>query len=528
MRFRDRSSESPQTRTRVFVAVWAVLALSHAQASASVLAGSDCPSEPGLLQIELREGASIDSVNAAFDTVVADVLHPLYLLSAPPGSDPSALADLVATFPTVVSAEPAYLHETPEGKRQMMVAAVGDTVAGYTDQGAVHRVGVHEAHLHGRGEGVVVAVIDTGVFAAHSQFAGAILPGIDFVGLDDDPDDSGNGLDEDLDGLADDAAGHGTMIAGIVRLVAPGAAILPIRVLDDEGHGRTFDVAKAIRYATESGAHVINLSLGLECVSSILRSEIARADSAGVVVVAAAGNDDAEDPATYPASDPLTLSVAALDSADVKATFASFHSTVSLSAPGTGIVAPFHDGGYARGAGSSFAAPWVAGQAALVLGFHPSLTPPEVRAVCLAGVSGIYGWPENQPYLDKLGTGRVDLPVTWQATPVAVSLPPVAESEFRFEPDLAVRPNPSTTGQVVAISLRGTAGWGSAPCHVEIFDGAGRLVSRLPVSEEAPFHEWDGRDLRGHLVGPGVYFARAASGARRDHVSVASIVRLCR
>ena len=203
---------------------------------------------PGFIQVHLAIGASIDEVNATYGTTTADELPPHYLLQIPAGIDEETLIAQMQGDPTTfVCVEYSFRDETPEGVRQMVVTAVGGTIEGYLDQNLVERIHLQYIHPYSTGEGALVAVLDTGVLASHEALAGVIAPGgYDFIDNDDDPTDTANGLDDDNDGLIDEGAGHGTMVAGIVHLVAPDTRILPIRVLDDEGRGTTFTLAKGI------------------------------------------------------------------------------------------------------------------------------------------------------------------------------------------------------------------------------------------------------------------------------------------
>jgi subtilisin family serine protease len=349
----------------------------------------------------------------------------------------------------------------------------------------------------------LVAVIDTGILADHPALDGAIAAGgYDFVDDDADPSEAANGQDDDGDGLIDEAAGHGTMVAGIIHLVAPRAKILPIRVLDDEGQGRTFTVAKAIRYAVEQGADVVNLSLGLTHSCFAIRHEVKLADSLSVAVAAAAGNLAAENPPYYPAVDTHVLSVAALDSSDVKADFSNWHERVAVSAPGVGVYAPYYDGEYAIGAGTSFASPFVAGQCALILALNPSLTVDEVYEFVGLGVEEIYSKPGNEQYLDKLGTGRVDGYQTWLNTPAATHIwddAPASSAPLR------VSPNPAVLRHGVVVRFDGWAA--RSALQASVYDAAGRLMQILPVDASGATR-WDGIDRNGYRVPAGLYFIR--------------------
>ncbi len=477
-----------------------------------------CEYEVGLVQVVLELGVPIGVINGLYGTLAADSLPPLYLLTIPEGADEQSFASLLEEDPNVAGAEPAFRSETPEGTRQMMVAGVGGTIEDYQDQEFVDRIGMIPTHEHTRGDGVVIALLDTGLLASHPALENAVAAGgYDFVGNDGDPSDTANGVDDDGDGLTDEGAGHGTMVAGIAHLIAPGAALLPLRVLDDEGRGRTFDVAKAIHYATDAGARIVHMSLGLTCVSKIIAHEVRRADSLGVSVVAAAGNDGREEPPYYPASDSLALSVAAVDSADVKASFSNYHTTVDLSAPGVGILSPFHDGEYALGAGTSFAAPFVSGQVALIRSLNPSLSKAQVDSLARLGVAPIDSIPGNEPFQGKLGTGRVDLWATWLATPAAAGVPIAIPGEGRQA--IAAYPNPQASGARVTIRFAESALVAGTMTVVGIFDPSGRLLRKIDESMQPTDAEltWDGRDQAGRPLPSGIYFVKplgAGTGAR--------------
>ncbi|MFN8546539.1 MAG: S8 family serine peptidase [Candidatus Eisenbacteria bacterium] len=361
--------------------------------------------EIGQVQLQLSPGVTIETINARYGTTTLKALDPLSLVDVPSGSTEDGVIALMEVDPDIAEVEYAWEGETPEGTRAMVVAVVGGTITQYQDQGVVSRIHLPEIQQHTLGEGVTIAVIDGGVNAAHPALAGAILPnGWDFVDNDADPSDTANGLDDDNDTLIDEGAGHGTMIAGIVHLVAPGAKILPIRVMNDEGRGETFTVAQGIRYAIEHGADVINLSLGLDSHVFTLRHEVEFASASGITVVGAAGNQAAAS-LLYPAREEVCVSVTALDSLDIKASFANYHHDVNVSAPGDGILAPYYDGGWAIGAGTSFASPFVAGQAAPIRALNPGLSAWQVRSVIKQGVVPIDQIPGARCFS---GTGRID------------------------------------------------------------------------------------------------------------------------
>ncbi|HZN70534.1 MAG TPA: type VII secretion-associated serine protease mycosin [Micromonosporaceae bacterium] len=253
------------------------------------------------------------------------------------------------------------------------------------------------------GEGIVVAVIDSGTSHNHPALKGQVLAGADFL---------------EPGGIGDcDEAGHGTIIAGIIaglktgdsgfHGVAPGAKILPIRVLRDDKRETTGDapirIANAIRTATDRGADVINLSL-TTAPTPALESAVEYAVSHNVVVVAAAGNlTAAPQPGTkpapmYPAAYPGVIGVAGVDENGDHVPSSVFGDWVDIAAPGLAIAGPApRGGGYATydAGGTSFAAAYVSGTVALLRAFRSDLTAAAVaRRILATADRPADGWDE--------------------------------------------------------------------------------------------------------------------------------------
>jgi len=258
---------------------------------------------------------------------------------------------------------------------------------------------------------VVVAVLDTGVDYNHPDLAANIwtnpgeLPGTG-------QDNNNNGFVDDYYGWnfynntanTLDDHGHGTHCAGTIGAVGNNGLgvvgvswnvkIMPVKFLASNGAGTTFGAVKAIDYATENGAHIINASFGGSFDSPAMKEAIVRARDAGVLFVAAAGNSASNNDSKpqYPANYPLDniISVAASDQSDKLTFFSNYGaSTVHLAAPGLQIFSTLPNGGYGNMSGTSMAAPHVAGLAALYLGANPGASYQEVRQAILGSVDYI-------------------------------------------------------------------------------------------------------------------------------------------
>ncbi|WP_327353059.1 type VII secretion-associated serine protease mycosin [Streptomyces sp. NBC_01304] len=247
---------------------------------------------------------------------------------------------------------------------------------------SLQRILLDQLREQATGEGVTVAVIDTGVDAGNSQLTDALKgPGKSYVG------GKGN----------DDLEGHGTRVAGIIAArpmdgtgfagIAPKAKILSFRYTggaDDKHQGNSNTMSDAIKDAVAAGADIINISSDTEKRkdNAILRATVANAvkDGKGPLIVAAAGNDGADGKSadTYPASYPGVLAVAASDRNDERAFFSQSGSFVDIAAPGMGMVSTVPKGGQCSSDGTSFAAPYVAGVAALLKEKHPGWTAEQI------------------------------------------------------------------------------------------------------------------------------------------------------
>ena len=305
----------------------------------------------------------------------------------------------------------------PEGGGLTIPAFADEPVASVGTQPALARIGADLAHLRGyTGQGVIVAVIDTGLDVNHPLIVGHVAPGgYDFVDRDANPGDVGNGIDDDRDGLVDEGVGHGTFVASLVLAVAPDARILPIRALDSDNGGTASSVGLAIGYAVSHGAKVINLSAGVAQELNFIKQAVANARAAGVIVVASGGNRQIQT-VDFPAKQSDALAVAAVGATDAKAPFSSYGSAIDLVAPGVDLLGahPVAFFRTARWSGTSFSTALVSGAAALFKATVQPLPAPSDVARHLTDHARPVS-AANPTIADLLGSGLLDLDAATRA-----------------------------------------------------------------------------------------------------------------
>jgi subtilisin family serine protease len=390
---------------------------------------------PGEAIVMLVTGVPIEAVLASHGLGLIDRFgqRPIYRLSVPASQPLETVLAALRADGRVRFAEANVESETPEGRHQI-IWAMGEPGA-YTGQWAPNALALPQAHTWSTGVGVRVAVLDGGVDLNHPRLvsawardaAGDVL-GRDFV--DDDADPSENAAPTDA------GWGHGTHVAGLVNLAAPGALLMPARVLDRTGRGNVWVLAEALMWAvdpdanpsTDDGARVVNISIGTTQATRLLNTAIELATCSddddneeeddysdpgfdadrercnvlrGSVVMAAAGNAGSSTERQYPAAEAAEgqLAVTAHNRNRRLPAFANRGPWVQLAAPGQGVVSTMPGNQYASWSGTSMSTPLAAGVAALVLAREPDWKPVDVTkrlldrsiALCDTGSTGLRG-----------------------------------------------------------------------------------------------------------------------------------------
>ncbi|BBH63798.1 hypothetical protein ACTI_04830 [Actinoplanes sp. OR16] len=307
------------------------------------------------------------------------------------------------------------------------------------------------------GQGVTVAVIDTGVDAGHPDLAANVLSGYDAIA--------------NTAGTSSDGNGHGTHVAGTIAAVtgngvgisavAPDVKILPVKVLAANGSGYMSDTAEGIVWAADNGAQVINMSLGSTAKVAAVTNAIAYARSKGVTVVAAAGNSRASgSPTSYPGADEGVIAVAATDSADRYASYSNAGGYVDVAAPGSGIISTYPTAlgsQYVGMNGTSMASPHVAAVAALLKSFKSTLTPDQIETALENSSVDLGAAGFDNDY----GFGRIDAAAALAAVDTPASAPATSPSSSKIATSAPATSAPATSAP--ATSVPTTAPTTSAP-----------------------------------------------------------------
>jgi subtilisin family serine protease len=346
-------------------------------------------------------GASAAGIAATYGAQVVNQAPQAGLaeLSTPGNQSVSSFSKTLSRDLRVLYAEAGASVTSPEIDSQQFHVAfdAGSDPSGYINQSAYQQV--DQTGQGSQGLGATVAVLDTGATFWHPALAGHYVSGFNEIAPGTSPDDI-------ADGVTNVALGHGTMVAGIVAVIAPQASIMPIRVLNADGIGSIVNVVQGIHDAVDNGATIINCSFDCATPSRALREAVIYATLHGALVVAAAGNQGTNT-RHYPAAYETVLAVGSVEADNTFSTFSNYGRDVDVEAPGDGIYSTYYTGGYASWSGTSFAAPFVSGLGALLAGDNPYLGPHAIKYIIKHTAVNIDAL--NPGYAGQIGFGIIDI-----------------------------------------------------------------------------------------------------------------------
>jgi subtilisin family serine protease len=394
---------------------------------------SDLPSDE--VVVKLRSSVSINTIAARYSATVIGRLieNRVYFLKLPVGQTADNLLPTLNNDADLVYGEPNYYGDPSPTGGQSYIGAHGEFpgaeqsyVDGHSvfldasqsyvdahgapssgsDQWAWNTIGLAEAQKISTGQGVIVAVLDSGLAADHPLLNSNLTAGYDFVGMTNGIYDFGNNIDDDGDGKIDEGTGHGTHVSGIIVSAAPRVQIMPIRVLNSDGVGTYWEVAAGIRFAVDHGAKVINMSLSAPRLPPSLKDALDYAAAHNMIIVTAAGTGSGPNyPAAY--ANPLVLGVGATDRENIPAVFSGGRSIdTDVYAPGVDIYSSYPYNGYVYGSGTSMAAAIVSAEAVLLRARYPGWTAPQVGQRIISKVMPVAGTvPGRVDFVSALSTG---------------------------------------------------------------------------------------------------------------------------
>ena len=365
--------------------IFAIILLVVTGASASASGGGKTvtteETERHQLVVGLAPLVDVTTINARYGTFTIEQMPGTaeYLLGLPEAVDEDTVLNAMLLDKEILIAGRNFHFQAPE-VRQMSQAFLeqlsqafleGASPTNFFAQPAMQNLHLTEAQRIARGAGVKVAIIDTGIDLSHPLFAGRLTnPQFDWVDNDNVPQDE----------LGGPGSGHGTFVAGLIALGAPDAQIMPLRVFGPDGRATSFNLARAIRFAADNGAGVINMSFGLLQTDDLLRDALDYAYTRSVMV-SAAGNDNMPT-LEYPAANQSkTIAVGSTNGADVRAPFSNYNKDMRAIAPGILLYSAYPGGGWAWWSGTSFSAALVSAEAAQLLSANSRIRKSDVSTI---------------------------------------------------------------------------------------------------------------------------------------------------
>lgn len=355
----------------------------------------------------LTDGADVERIARSYRLALIDRAPnaPFVLFQTKFAGDYHLVQDLMRLDPEVVWVEDDAVIETPEGQAAKggTIAAVGGIDGLYDmNDGFLDQINWNEGLANAEGRQVTVAVLDTGLSPHQAELWTRVIASVNYVEKGGPAHDLPYGTDSNANGYPDEGAGHGTMVAGMLSILAPKVDLAIARIADSDGHSSAWLVVKGLAFAVNSGAEVANISLGSIPQIIALSDTMNWCEEKNLLVVAPVGNDDA-DRARYPARITKVAAIAGLLPDDTKAPFSNWDGLTNSCAPSTGLIGPWWDDEYyAIWSGTSFASPMAAAGIANALRRTTPKDAGDLEDALQASGKNIDHL--NSPYADQLGT----------------------------------------------------------------------------------------------------------------------------
>ena len=368
--------------------IWGLKALGHPKSAAPDYVA-------GELLVQFKPGVTSEQAKRLISkagAAVKEKIDPqgIYVVTLPGGVSVPQMVSLFQQMPEVNFAEPNAVHKLSD-------LEIRNGAASFSRSQDLDIFLPSEAWAVGEplGEGakVTVAVIDSAMDSTHPALAGKVVTGYNFLNNSSNTQSRGAGSDW-----------HATAVAGRVLEGAGDAnvQIMPLVVANSSGSASTVDIVKAINYAVDKGVQVINMSLGGYTYTESMKQAVDRAVSKGILVVAAAGNNNTSQ-ATYPAAYEGVIATASTNEDGLKSSFSNYGSWVNISAPGDQMELLNHGGGTRMGAGTSFSSPFITGMLAMLKSAFPTLTAADAESIMMAKSNNVDA--RNPAYTGLLGKG---------------------------------------------------------------------------------------------------------------------------
>jgi len=424
---------------------------------------------------EVKDVYAISKLRASFYFAKQENLRQTFRLYFNKAEKVNELLELLKENPIVEYAERVPIH-----RKTIVPNDLGANNTGSSGQWFLHKIKAQQAWDLTLGNSAIkVAVVDDAVQTTHPDLVNVCIAGRDVSDNDNNPNPPNATFD------------HGTHVAGIIGAqtnngvgiasIGFGISIIPVKATNEAEF--VTDGYEGVTWAINNGADVINMSWGSSEGSQTGQNIMNAGNAAGVVLVAAAGNDNVSS-TFFPAGFNFVISVASTSSSDAKSSFSNYGSWIDISAPGSAIRSTVPGNGYDLKSGTSMASPLVAGLCGLMLSANPNYTPAQILTCLQESSDNINA--QNSNYIGQLGGGRINAEasiicanasaVAFDASVSSIISPVNSSCETNFQPEITLRNNGQSAITSLQITIQLDA---SSPT---IFNWSGSIASQQSIN----------------------------------------------